>query len=158
MTRGGCVELHNLLTQYKDMIITTTPSSQPTNHPSTSSIISSNSSSTDNTTNQIKKIFKSHPTVIADNYFTDDKMQMWIGENKFGCIATTARNFLPKDIPKVYLHHLKSTPGCKKSKVARFTLPIVALKSYPTYERAHISFQSTSSTNITTTNALNTCK
>ena len=157
MTRGGCVELHNLLTQYKDMIIT--PSSQPTNHPSatSSSIISSTSSSTNNK-KEIKKIFKTHPTVIADNYFTDDKMQNWIGENKFGCIATTARNFLPKDIPKVHLHHLKSTPGCKKSKVARFTQPIVAVKSYPTYERAHISFQSTSSTNITTTNALNTCK
>ena len=41
--------------------------------------------------------------------------------------------------------------------MARFTHPIVAVKNGEGYQRAHVSFQSTSSCNIATVNALNEC-
>ena len=82
----------------------------------------------------------------------------WIGENGFGGIGTQARNVPISGIDKKYLHIEKHQAGCKFSKVARFTQPIVVVKDYPDFQRVHVSFQSTSSVNITTINCLNECK
>ena len=46
----------------------------------------------------------------------------------------------------------------KHIKAARFVLPIVAVKKYLRgFQRVHVSFQSTSSRNISSANALNEC-
>ena len=137
-TRQGCGELHYLLNKVSDMVIGTAPS---------------NSTS--------RKIFRMKPTTTVDNFFTDDRMMNWAGENGLGVIGTSARNFLPKSIKREHLHHVKTAPTSKEAKVARFTKPIVAVKDEETngkkYQRVHVSFQSTSSCNITSVNALNEC-
>lgn len=114
-----------------------------------------------------KKIFREKPHTTWDNYFSGDAIYDWIGKNGFSCTTTCRRDRFPKDIPKQYLH-LKKTDTSLRTKVARFTQPIIAVKDEkePTsdgeenilFQRAHISFQSTSSCNIATVNALNGCK
>ena len=162
MTRRGTRELCHLLTEILQMILPQDP------HETTTAGLFNNVDSTDDNnppptttsdpSKKRKKIFRKKPVVTADNFFFDDKMCKWIGENGLGCIGTTARNCLPKDIDKEYLHSQKHASGCKYSKVARFTYPIVAVKEENGYQRVHISFQSTNSTNITTVNCLNECK
>ena len=104
-----------------------------------------------------KKIFSRKPTVTADNFFFDNACCEWIGKNGFGSIGTTARNVLPDGVQKKYLHIEKNKPGCKIAKTARFLQPIIAVKNADGYQHVHVSFQSTSSTNITTVNCLNEC-
>ena len=94
------------------------------------------------------KIFKRKPTICADNFFFDNAMCEWIGKKGYGAIGTTARNVLPDGIKKKYLHLEKHAPGCPCSKVARFMNPIVTVKNYDGYQRVHVSFQSSSSTNL----------
>ena len=105
-----------------------------------------------------KKIFDQKPTVCADNFFFDNAICDWIGKNGFSSIGTTACNHvLPDGIEKKYLHVEKNTVGCPRSKAARFTHPIVAVKNCDGYQRVHVSFQSTSSTKITAVSCLNEC-
>lgn len=72
---------------------------------------------------------------------------------------TSARNSLPRNIKDEYLHKLKTDPKNKQAKIARFAQPIIAVKDVEKdgkkYQRVHVSFQSTSSCNISTVNALN---
>ena len=104
-----------------------------------------------------KKLFRRKPCVTADNYFQNDKIMEYIGQKGFGCISTSARNALPKDIKSEYLQKEKTCPRSKQAKVARFAHPILAVKNAAdgSYQRIHISFQSTSSCNISTVNAMN---
>ena len=62
------------------------------------------------------------------------------------------------DIDKKYSHAEKHQSRCSYSKVARFTQPIVSVKNRDGYQRVHVSFQSSSSINITTVNYLNEYK
>ena len=165
MTRRGTIELHHLLSEVGEMVIDNDDEENPSSGSTTSTISSSAASSalskkesSENKKKKKKKIFRNKPVVCADNFFFDDKLLNWIGENGYGCIGTCARNVLPKDIDKRYLHSVKHTSGCKISKVARFTHPIVAVKETNGYQRVHVSFQSTNSTNITTVNCLNECR
>ena len=110
-----------------------------------------------------KKIFSQKPHSTCDNYFSCDAIFDWISQNGFCCTMTCRRDCFPKDIPKQYLE-VKKTDTSRCTKVTRFQHPIVAVNiqkcspdSDDTYERAHISFQSTSSCNIATVNALNQC-
>ena len=110
-----------------------------------------------------KKIFSQKPHSIWDNYFSGNAIFDWIGQNGFSCTMSCRRDRFPKDIPKQYLQ-VKKTDASRRPKVARFQHPIVAVKIQKcspnfddTYERAHISFQTTSSCNIATVNALNQC-
>ena len=87
----------------------------------------------------------------------------YLGSNGFGGVFTCTKNRLPKGVKNEVFHHLK-TDNSQKTKVARFYEPIVAMKQFPatnnhsnSYERAHISFQSTSSCNISTVNAISAC-
>ena len=105
-----------------------------------------------------KKIFERKPLVVGDNFFFDDKSCEWIGKNGFAGLGTMARNALVKEIDRKNLHVEKHAPRDPRSKVARFLDPIVAVKNSDGYQRVHVSFQSTSSTNITTVNCLNECK
>lgn len=102
-----------------------------------------------------KKIFRFKPTITADNYFQSDKIMNYLGERGLGAIMTSARNSLPKDVNSKYLHKEKTEAKNKYAKIARFAQPIVAVKNEATYQRIHVSFQSTSSCNISTVNALN---
>lgn len=158
MTRRGTIELHSLLSDVDEMVIDDreNSSSKSSTSSSASSQLSDLESGGEN--KKKKKIFRNKPVVCADNFFFDDKILRWIGENGYGCIGTCARNVLPKDIEKKYLHSVKHTSGCKISKVARFTNPIVAVKEADGYQRVHVSFQSTNSTNITSVNCLNECR
>lgn len=154
MTRRGTIELCHLIHDIDSMIIeedTPTPPMPPLPPPpaTTSRLITKPRDPTK------KKIFRGKPIITADNFFFDDKMCEFIGENGYGSIGTNARNVLPKGIDKKHLHGEKHQSGCKYSKVARYTKPIVAVKEEAGYQRVHVSFQSTNATNITTVNCLN---
>jgi hypothetical protein len=90
---------------------------------------------------------------------------------------TCRRDRLPKGIPNCYFHKVATAPGDTKARVARFNNPITVVKHVslaphagpvptdrenfnPTtppikYTKVHVTFQSTSSCNMTTVNALN---
>ena len=72
---------------------------------------------------------------------------------------------LPKSVPKKYFNFIKAAPVNARSKVARFEMPIIAVKHVKHQDRdtvnekkdyilCHVSFQSTGGTNISTVNAL----
>jgi hypothetical protein len=139
LTRQGCRELHDIAVELLKMVI-------------------GNDTSTRRTTdNKYKKIFRMKPCITVDNYFIDDAILNWIGSTGLGCIGTNARNVLPKEIRTEHLC-VKKTESSNVTKFARFADPIVAVKDYDTYQRVHVSFQSTSSCNIATVNALNECR
>ena len=165
MTRRGTNELCHLLTDISAMILPqdpldTTRANTTYLFPDDDAPAPARATPTPETpeTEGVKKIFRRKPVVCADNFFFDDKMCEWIGKNGFGSLGTNARNALPKAFDKKYLHSQKHTSGCKYSKVARFTNPIIAVKESDGYQRVHISFQSTNSTNITSVNCFNECK
>ena len=109
------------------------------------------------------QIYDQKPHVTMDNYFSGDKIIDWIGSKGFGATMTCRRDRLPSGIPSKYLHKQK-TDSSKRTKVARFYNPVVAVKTFGAkdknslpYRRVHVSFQSTSSCNIGTVNAINEC-
>jgi len=109
-----------------------------------------------------QKLYTEKPHSTWDNYFSGDKIMDWLGENGFGGTMTTRRDRLQSGIPGEFLHK-KKTDSSQRSRAARFHQPIVVVKTVeateatPQYERVHCSFQSTSSCNISTVNALNGC-
>ena len=142
----GPNEMVNLLMEIDTMVKTNVDDAEQTNtHPCSS------------TKPTKKKIFNQKPTVCADNFFFDNELCDWIAKNRFSSIRTTERNVLPDGIEKKYVHVEKNPVGCPRSKAARFTHPIVAVNNCDGYQRVHVFFQSTSSTNITTVNCLNEC-
>ena len=85
-------------------------------------------------------------------------------------MSTVARNKLPKGVPTKYFHKEQTSNADRRAKVARFHHPVVAVKTVEfvkpgagpfgkdkksSYQRVHVSFQSTSSTNIQGVNSLN---
>jgi hypothetical protein len=106
-------------------------------------------------------IFKNKPCLLFDNHFSGDDVMDYIGSLGWKACCTNRRDRLPKGCLKLHFHHLKNTKMTCRSKGARFEKPIVAVKcvSGPdsSYVRAHISFQSTGSTNISTVNCLDQC-
>ena len=108
------------------------------------------------------RIFMEKPHTTWDNYFSGDNIFDWIGQNGFGCMMTCRRDSLPKQLPSHNLHKQKTDVNCR-SRVARFNHPIVIHKATmggagKIFDRVHVSFQSTSSCNIATVNALNECR
>ena len=107
----------------------------------------------------VKKIFKEKFHSTWDNYFSGDVIMDWLGTNGFSATMTCRRDRLPSGVPGKYLHKQK-TLASHRTKIARFLQPVVAIKEDKDelYRRVHCSFQSTSSCNISTVNALNECK
>jgi hypothetical protein len=111
----------------------------------------------------IKQIFPSYPHFTWDNYFSGDEIMNWFGENGFGATMTCRRDRLPNGVKGEYMQK-EGTPVDRRSKAAQFTHPIVMVKSFDNandgskkpYVRTHVSFQSTSSCNISTVNAIDT--
>ena len=79
---------------------------------------------------------------------------------------TCRRDRLPSSVPGEFMCKRKTAPGDKRARVARFNEPITIVKivnqpekercsGLKDYERVHVSFQSTSSCNLSTVNALN---
>ena len=103
------------------------------------------------------QIFRAKPHSTWDNYFSGDIIFDWLGRNGFGATMTCRRDRLPHGVPEGFLCK-KTTPPDARSKAARFNQPICLVKTTPEYERLHVTFQSTSSCNIATVNALNSCQ
>jgi hypothetical protein len=107
-----------------------------------------------------RKVFRERPHSTWDNYFSGDKVLNWLGANNFAATMTCRRDRLPGEVPGEYFHK-KKTDASQRSKAARFLSPVVAVMRNETddveYVRMHCSFQSTSSCNFTTVNALNEC-
>ena len=88
----------------------------------------------------------------------------YMGVNGFGCTTTCRRDRLSGGIPSNYWHKL-GTKVDQMSRAASFLNPIVDVKKVDSdkekgelgYERIHVSFQSTSSCNFSTVNALPSC-
>jgi hypothetical protein len=114
----------------------------------------------------MRQIFKERPHTTWDNFFSGDQIFNWLGEKGFGGTMTCRRDRTMEGVAKEYLH-VKKTVSDARSKAARFNEPITATKQTlftladterRPYTRVHVSFQSTSSTNISTVNALNSNK
>eukprot|EP00957_Ditylum_brightwellii_P050876 3858523-Ditylum_brightwellii.AAC.1 len=121
-----------------------------------------------------KKIFDKRPCSTWDNYFGGNRLMDWMGIEGFGDVMTCRRDHLSGDIPGEYLYK-KKTDTSDRSKVAHFFNHVVAVKDVPaiteatrdadgndidkevskSYQCVHILFQSTSSCNFSTVNALN---
>ena len=121
-----------------------------------------------------RQIFMEKPHSTWDNFFSGDDINNWIGLNGFGTTMTCRRDRLPKGLPNYFFHKISTAPGDKKARVARFNNPITVVKHVSMtpapaaqgtegqpatppikYTKVHVTFQSTSSCNITTVNALN---
>ena len=109
------------------------------------------------------QIYDQKPRITMDNYFSGDKVHDWIGSKGFGATITYHHDRLPSNIPSKKLNKQK-TDSSKRTKFAHFYNPVVAVKRFAAkddnssaYCWAYASFQSTSSCNIGTVNALNEC-
>jgi hypothetical protein len=101
----------------------------------------------------------------------------YLGEHGFAATMTCQRNRLPKGVDDCFMHKEKTVPKDPVARVARFNHPITLVTTKTktgqmpviatgepdenvqptdvTWTRVHVTFQSTSSTNISTVNALN---
>jgi hypothetical protein len=128
-----------------------------------------------------RQIFTEKPHSTWDNFFSGDDINDWIGQNGFGVTMTCRRDRLPRGVPNHFFHKVATAPGDTKARVARFNNPITVVKHVVVtppppagatggepeaeneqpgtpplkFTRVHVTFQSTSSCNITTVNALN---
>jgi len=106
-----------------------------------------------------KKIYAKLPHIVADNHFSGENVMEYIGRRGFGITTTCRRDRFPPGL-KDYLHHDKVTSTDKRTRVARFEQPIMAVKHIArsgtdkAYTRTLVSFQSTGATNFTGVNNL----
>eukprot|EP00549_Striatella_unipunctata_P025554 CAMPEP_0118723430 /NCGR_PEP_ID=MMETSP0800-20121206/31998_1 /TAXON_ID=210618 ORGANISM="Striatella unipunctata, Strain CCMP2910" /NCGR_SAMPLE_ID=MMETSP0800 /ASSEMBLY_ACC=CAM_ASM_000638 /LENGTH=112 /DNA_ID=CAMNT_0006631853 /DNA_START=360 /DNA_END=695 /DNA_ORIENTATION=+ len=101
------------------------------------------------------KIFCEPPNFTWDNYFSGYEIMDYLGENGFSATMTCRQDRLPRGVKKKAFHHEKTSVD-KRNKMAHFMEPITAVKKVTAtgtkkaYERVHVFFQSTGSTNIST--------
>ena len=100
-----------------------------------------------------KKIFKKHPHITWDNYFSGEEIMHYAGEKGFGLLMTNRRDRLPKNVKGEYLHK-KKTDTSKRTKCARYIEPVILVNVQQNYEIVMTSFQSTSSCNIILVNSM----
>jgi hypothetical protein len=102
------------------------------------------------------------PHLTLDDYFSGCIVLNFLGGLGLGATMTCRQDCLPKEILEMYLHK-KKTDSLPRPNAARFFNPMVAVKDVAAvddkkgYRRMHTSFQSTSSCNISTVNALISC-
>jgi hypothetical protein len=96
------------------------------------------------------------PHMTWDNFFSGDDITQYAAEKGFGLTMTCRRDRLPdnKNILGKFWHKEK-TDSKARPKAARYEKPIFAMKKVGNSLIQHTSFQSTSSCNITSVNALN---
>jgi hypothetical protein len=84
-----------------------------------------------------------------------------MGQRGLGPTMTNRRDRLSQGIPGMYISKEKTEAKTQRSRVARFNNPITLVKEVAAdgdmkaYRLVHSTFQSTSSCNIATVNALN---
>jgi hypothetical protein len=107
-----------------------------------------------------KKIYAELPHITADNHFSGENVMEYIGQRGFGITTTCRRDRFPPGL-KEFLHHEKVASTDKRTRVARFEQPILAVKMVKStngidkdYTRTLVSFQSTGATNFTGVNNL----
>ena len=105
-----------------------------------------------------KKIFNQPFHSTWDNHFSGVPVANLAGMLGYSILFTCRRDRLPSGVPSKYLHKEKTPVVTHKTKVARMLHPVVAVKSSDNFEVVLTSFQSTSSTNIMSVNALSECK
>ncbi len=76
-----------------------------------------------------RQIFEEHVNVAMDNFFSGDEILRFIGEGGWKATITCRRDWLPKEVPKMYFNFLKAMPVNTRSKVTRFEQPIIAIKN-----------------------------
>ena len=109
-----------------------------------------------------RKVFREKPHKTRDKYFSGDIVMDWLGQNGFGATMTCWSGRLTSGAKKQYLHK-KKTDTKAQSKAAQSNQPINMVKVVPAvgllkaYQRIDTSFQSNSSCNTLTVNALNEC-
>ena len=101
-----------------------------------------------------KALFQTKPHITWDNFFSGTEIMEYAAQEGFGLTMTCRRDRLPAGVPRKYFHH-KKTPVTHRTRAARFEHPIVAVKQIAQSWMTMISFQSTSSCNFASVNAIN---
>jgi len=104
-----------------------------------------------------RALFQTKPHMTWDNYFSGDEIMNYAAEQGFGVTMTCRRDRLPNNVPKEYFHH-KKVQVVSTTKAARFQQPVVAVKWQGQSVMALTTFQSTSSCNFLSVNAINDCE
>jgi hypothetical protein len=112
-------------------------------------------------TANVRKIFTEKPHSTWDNHFSGDHVMDWLGMQGLGATMTCRRDRICSGVAEKYLCK-KKTDTKERSRAARFNQRITMVKTvkagrdHPKFERVHVTFQSTSSCNLSTVNALQT--
>ena len=101
-----------------------------------------------------KKIFEKAPHITWDNYFSGERVFHYAGEKGFGLTMTCRRDRLPEGVKGEYMHKKKTDHVTDRTKVAKFIEPVILVQEKNDYEVVLTSFQSTSSCNIMSVNAI----
>ena len=101
-----------------------------------------------------RAIFSEIPHITWDNHFSGDVLLDFAAEKKLPLTMTCARNKLPSGVPSKYWHK-EQTKADARSRAARWLKPIFAIKQHRGSTLQFCSFQSTSSCNIVSVNAIN---
>jgi hypothetical protein len=133
----------------------------------------------DPTYKNVRQIFSEKPHSTWDNHFSGNNIMDYLEQKGYAATMTCQRNRIPKGVHDSFLHKEKTVPRCQVARVARFNKPITLVTKKTckgqlhviplpageasaniqptdvTWTRVHVTFQSTSSTNISTVNALN---
>ena len=103
----------------------------------------------------VRRLFAAEkPHFTWDNYFSGDSILDYACQEGFGLTMTCRRDRLPRGVKSVYWNK-ERTPVNKRSKAARFENPVFAIKKHKQGTIQVTSFQSTSSCNLISVNALN---
>lgn len=103
-----------------------------------------------------KQIYTACPHIVADNHFSGENVMKYIGKKGFGITTTCRCDRYPPGL-KDFVNHAHDR---KKTRVARFEQPIIAVKHVTgkapdkSYTRTLVSFQSTGATTLTGVNNL----
>ena len=109
-----------------------------------------------------KQIYERQPHIIADNFFSHDKLLDILGKKGYGMTCTFRRDRFPTGL-KEFCHHERTQAPELKAKIMRYQNPIIAIKQCrgglgeKDYTKTLVSFQSTGSTNIGGVNNLPSC-
>ena len=101
-----------------------------------------------------KKIFSKPPHITWDNFFSGEQVCHYAGRKGFGLTTTCRRDRLPKGVKGEYMHKGKTDVVTQRTKCAKYIEPVILVKEEDQYEIVHTSFQSTSSCNLMSVNAM----
>ena len=145
----GPAEIYHLINQLDDLTIGNPSTHTPLYNPVLRETINYD----------MKQVYDGDIHVTADNHFSGEPVMDHAGGKGYGATFTNRRDRFPKET-KEYLHHEKVEAGSKRSRVARFKNPIVAVKEVAAtatkkaFTKTIVSFQSTGATNIAGVNNL----